>query len=406
MKTKFFWQTIRILTLGLLSWMAGNPSAAAQQAAPVSNLRASHSFGAEIIFEADLDPDFEFTEAFLTFQTSGSSQSVVLPAERKALPILQTRLDLTIQNPMPAFSRLSFWFTLELADGSQARSETVEYLFSDNRYRWQTVIVDDQTEVSWVEGDLTLVQGAEDVIHQHKDDFSRYLDLPYPDEVHIYIYPTVSGYQSALELSNIAWTAGHANPDQNTILMVIPTGFDQQLDIQRQIPHEITHLRLAHYLDGSSDVLPMWFNEGIASLAESFTAPEYWQILQNAHNSGNLIPLEELCDSFPYYSDDAALAYAESESFVSYLNDQYGKVGLQALLDAYKAGQPCLEGVTAALGVNLERLEADWYTATFNEGVVPRSVGALLSWVILLVLILAAPVLLLVISSRKKRSSG
>ncbi|MBN2045586.1 MAG: hypothetical protein JW757_11240 [Anaerolineales bacterium] len=402
MKDRDLSKAILVSLIGLLVIMSGSTAVSAQPAGPISNPRANHTFGEEIIFEADLEPGTEFTNAYLTFQTRGSNQSIVLPVELKVLSILQARVDLTNQNPMAAFSELEFWFTVVLPDGSKVQSEKVNYLFSDNRFTWQSITVEDHTKVSWVEGDLTLAQGVEDVIYQHRENFGRYLDLPYPDLIQIYIYPTVSAYQSALELSNIAWTAGHANPDQNTILMVIPTGFDQQLDIQRQIPHEIAHIRLASYLEGNSEVLPMWFNEGIASLAESFTAPEYWQILQNAYQKDNLIPLEDLCSSFPYYSDDAALAYAESESFVSYLETRYGKAGLQALLDAYKSGQTCQNGVLVALGSNLERLEADWFQATFNQGIVPRSVGAIIAWVILLVIVLAAPLVLVLISIEKK----
>ena len=392
--------------LGLLIVLFGGSHVSAQEVVPITNLRASHTFGDQIIFEADLDPGIEFTEAFLTVQASGSNQSITLPAKLKVLSILQTEVDLSNQNLLPAFSRLRFWFTLEMPDGSQVKSDPVEYLFSDDRYYWQTITVDDKTTVSWVEGGVTLSQGVKDVINQHQENFGQVLDLPYPDEVFIYIYPTISAYQSALELSNIAWSAGHANPDQNTILMVIPTGFDQQLDIQRQIPHEITHIRLAQFMDGHPEALPAWFNEGIASLAEGFTAPEYWQLLQNAYETDTLIPLANLCESFPYYSQDAVLAYAESESFVSYLESSFGKAGLQSLLDAYKAGQTCEDGVEIALGSNLERLEADWYKATFDEGIIPRSVGAILTWVIILLLIFSAPLILFFITNRQKRRSG
>jgi hypothetical protein len=392
-----------LILVCLLTISAGAAaSASAQDSTPVSNPRATHIFGDKITFEADLQTETEFTAAYLTFQTTGSNQSIVLPAERVGDTLLQTEFDITNQNPMSAFSQLSFWFTLEFSDGSQVQSEMVDYLFSDNRYAWQFYQVDENSDIHFVEGDPVIVQAVKDVIHQHRADFGRYLDLPYPDGLDIYIYPTISTFQSALELSNLSWAAGHANPDQNTILMAIPAGFDQQLDIQRQVPHEITHIRLSLYLDGKIEYLPAWFNEGIASLAESFTAPEYWQILQTAYQNDTLIPLEDLCDSFPYYSEEAALAYAESESFVRYLETRFGKAGLQSLLAIYKNGEPCQNGVTAALGSNLDRLEADWYKVTFDSSLVPRSVGAILAWVLLLVILFAAPIGLVLLTNRRK----
>lgn len=390
-----------IICLLAISMLMAQPTSA-QRFNPIGNLRATHTFGKEIIFEADLLPDTEYAEAYLTYQTVGSNQSVVLTAEKQGTDTLATQLDISAQNPMPAFARLTFWFTLEMPDGSQLESEKVDYLFTDNRFDWQTHPLNEKSDVNWVEGDLTLAQSVVDVVNQHQENFSRYLDLPYPEELHIYIYPTSSSFQSAMEMGHLTWASGHASPDQNTILVAIPAGFDQQLDIQRQIPHEIAHIRLALYLGGETTQLPTWYNEGLASFAENISAPEYWQILQSAYRNDNLIPLETLCDSFPYASQDAALAYAESESFVRYLESRFGKNGLQSLLDAYKQGHTCQSGVSAALGTSMERLEADWFNDTFDSGMIPRSVGAILSWVILLVIIFAAPIILFLVTSQRK----
>lgn len=397
-------RSFALLVLSLLIPLLTAP-VHAQQSSPISNLRAAHEFGSQIEFFADLSTETEFTEAYLTFQSTSSGQSIVLSAEMLGSGLLTARYEHATQNPLPAFSRLTFWFTMKLTDGSTIESERTTYLFSDNRFEWQSHSLGENSDVNWVEGDFSLGQSVSDVVYQHKSNFNRYLDLPYPEELHIYIYPTTSAFRSALEFSQIPWASGHANPDQNTILVAIPIGFDQQLDIQRQIPHEIAHIRLALYLGGSTDPLPTWFNEGIASLAENFTAPEYWQILQTAFQTGDLIPLETLCESFPYSNDDAALAYAQSESFVRYLENRYGKAGLQALLEAYKQGQTCQNGVQVALGSSLERLEADWHKEAFNSGGVPRSVGAILTWVVLLVILFAAPIIMLLVTSRRKGGS-
>lgn len=388
-----------------LGWIMLPAPVNAQQPNPISNLRATHVFGSQIDFFADLAPGTFFSEAFLTFQSTSRSQSIVLSAEMQGSGLLTARYENAIQNPLPAFSRLTFWFTLKLTDGSTIESEKATYLFSDNRFEWQAFSLGSNSDVSWVEGDITLAQSVVDVVNQHRSTFNRYLDLPYPEELHIYIFPSNTAFQSALEISQIPWASGHANPDQNTILVAIPGGFEQQLDIQRQIPHEIAHIQLALYLDGSTDPLPTWFNEGLASLAENFTAPEYWQILQTAFQNDDLIPLETLCESFPYSNEDAALAYAQAESFVRYLDKRYGKTGLQALLDAYKQGQTCQNGVQVALGSSLERLEADWHKETFNSGIVPRSVGAILTWVALLVILFAAPIIMILVTSRRKGGS-
>lgn len=376
--------------------------ASAQQPSPITEIQVSHVFGSEIEFIAKITPETKIAQAHLTFQPSSGGQSIVLPVKFGVAGLLTARYEFSTQNVLPAFSRLTYWFTLEFADGSQIESKKASYLFTDNRFEWQTYSLSTNIDISWVEGDISLAQSVADAIDQHKTNFHNHLDLPFPEELHIYIYPTLKSLRSALEISQIPWASGHANLDQDTILVAIPSGFDQQLDIQRQIPHEITHIQLGLYLGGSTDPLPTWFNEGLASLAENFTVPEYWQILRTAYQNDNLIPLETLCESFPYTSDDAALAYAESESFVRYLNEEYGKRGLQALLDAYQNGETCQNGVQVALDNSLERLEADWYKDTFDSGMVPRSVGAILAWVALLAILFAAPIIMIVVSSQRK----
>jgi hypothetical protein len=394
-----------VLAATLLALLIIGSSANAQGTAPVSNLAASHIYGQQVTFTAELSPNTKPSSASLTFQVNGSGNSLVIPVEIQANNTLTAIYDTRSQNSVPAFSRLTYWFTLEFADGRRQESDRAAYTYSDNRYDWQTLSAEERFHVHWIEGDLAFGQALLDAVLNARGDYAIYLDLPYPEELDIYVYPENQALQEALEISNLSWAAGHANTAENTILTAIPTGFDQQLDIQRQIPHEITHIRLALYMGESYDNLPAWYNEGLGSIAEQYTAPSYWQLLQTAKDNDSLIPLSELCQGFPAEVSRAGLAYAQSDSFVRFLHNQYGKAGLTSLVDAYVQGQACGSGVQSVFGVSLDRLEADWYRETFDSGIIPRSIGEVLVWVLLLAVIIAGPIVLTIISARGRKGA-
>jgi hypothetical protein len=110
-------------------------------------------------------------------------------------------------------------------------------------------------------------------------------------------------------------------------------------------------------------------------------------------------PLGELCAAFPPEAGEAFLAYAEAESFVRYLRENYGASGLEALTGAYADGLGCEQGAQRALGRALTPLEQDWLAqglgASTDRGDTPAeeppTAGSILPFVILLALILIVP---------------
>lgn len=368
----------------LLLLFAISTQAHAQTDNPFSKLDADNTFGEIITFTGEVSPDVEVTSAKLTFRPTATGQSTVLDAEQQGNS-LTASYTIRPQDYIPPFGKIEFWFSAALPDGSQIQSEVATHIYTDNRFEWQTLSQND-IKVSWVEGDQAFGQAVLDAALETNSQFAKYLDLPLPERLRIYVYPSNSALQTALQITNITWASGHADPANQTILVSIPQGFDQQLSIQRQVPHEVTHVRLSRYMGDNYPNLPGWFSEGLASLAEQYTLPEYWQVLQAASQEGTLIPLEDLCGAFPYDTDQAGLAYAEADSFTRYIFDTYGKFGLQSLLEAYTAGHACQAGVDIALDTSLANLEKDWQRQIGASGLsaTAASAGA---WGILLGLI-------------------
>jgi hypothetical protein len=212
--------------------------------------------------------------------------------------------------------------------------------------------------------------------------------------------------QSALQLNSaiVPWIAGHADPSRGIIMVTIPPGPAQSLEIRRQVPHELNHVLLYQKLGERYQLQPRWLMEGLASNAELFPHPDYPLLLEKAPARGVLIPFEQLCSSFPTDAANFQLAYAQSSSLVWYLQSEYGTNGLEALLSAYGGGLGCERGAETALGAGLSELERDWRQVTFNESPWRNSLQNILPWLFILLAATAPPFILLLAENLQKRN--
>lgn len=370
------------------------PSVArAQTETQIFDLAAEHTFGERFSFSAGLESDLLVDTADVTFKSRSNGSSKVIPAQLDVFNQLSAEYEIDTNDYFPPFSIIEFWFSIELSDGSQIESEVSTFVYEDNRYDWQSLSANGDYKIFWADGDRALGQAAADSIQENFDTYNQYLDLPTPETLRVYIYPTASALQSALDITHARWVAGHADPVTSTILVSVPSGFDQNLEIQRQIPHEVVHVRLFLYLQEDYINLPAWYSEGLASLGERFSSTDYWPVLQAGWEDEQLIPMAKLCQNFPSESDDAALAYAQADSFTHYLYETYGKIGLQSLLDAYKAGHTCQNGVSSALDIELSVLEEEWKQATFRNNIFSPSENPIITWIVLAVFLLITPII-------------
>jgi hypothetical protein len=134
-------------------------------------------------------------------------------------------------------------------------------------------------------------------------------------------------------------------------------------------------------------------SEGITSLAELYPNPDYDQALNTASQNGSLLPIVELCDTFPPDASRAYLAYAESQSFVRFLRDSYGTPALFSLTSAYADGLNCEQGAVRALNTSLVSLDARWRESELGANVVGVFFRAMLPYLGLFGLLLLIPMI-------------
>lgn len=385
---------LAVLVLLLLHLISAHP-AAGQESLRVEP-EVAYEYGREITFRARIHADVAVVRAAVFFRRRGEPRTQVLVAR---LQSATTGTEAVATWPLdgallPPFALVDFWWQVDLSDGTSLTTEPQTFEYADNRFDWQR-LQSGSVSVYWAEGPLDLGQAALDVALQATDRLQQEFFLPAPEQVRIYLYPSLAELRSALRLAGGPWASGHAQPALGVVLLAVPPGPEARLEIERSVPHELAHLMLYQRMGDAYDNLPAWLNEGLATLVEGSPNPDHRISLQAAAEREAFLPLASLCAAFPGDTEQAVLAYAQSASLVQYVRDIYGTGALVALLDAYQEGASCAGGVERVLRRPITTLEQEWTRSLFQgQQLASLPLDPLLPWLLLLL-----PVLLVVLGA-------
>lgn len=403
MRNSFFTR----ISIYLLMWIAiallypANVIAATN--VQVLETEVEYTFGGSIRFHATLQSSSPVEEVAVFIKAEGQSDAGTIPAEIDTSGTFNAEFDLS-QYPLRGYSEVTYWYRVTLKNGEVFTSDEYQFIYEDNRYDWQTLKSGD-FEVHWFEGDVDFAQEVANVAGASLERAQSYLPITLTETIHVYVYDSARDLQSSLQKSGQNWVAGHADPDLGVVLVSLPPGPEQQLEMERQIPHELMHILLYQTIGTAYEQLPVWLNEGLASINELYPNPDYFTILNNAYEEDDLLPINSLCQVFPQDSSKTLLAYAESASFTRYLNNQYGMPGLESLVAHYADGLDCQHGAEQALGSTLTQLEIQWRRETFNEDHHITVFKNLLPWVLLLLIMIGLPLMFSLVRARKNRTA-
>jgi hypothetical protein len=348
------WLAFILLITNLSSFQ---PQNSATPAIKFADLSVDYRFGQQVTFQVSISPVSQVKELYL-FLKSGTdatlTEKIPIPGDSRVRYVFDLG-----HKPLRPFASLTYWFTAVALDGSQSVSDQNTFTYEDNRFTWQT-LADGKFRVHWFKGDLVFGQAIMNAAQIGMLYATTILPAQVTEPLNIYVYENSSDLQSALSLGQASWIAGHASPELGTILVSVAPGPDQQVELERQIPHELMHILIYQRTGLDYSHIPAWFNEGLASLAELTPNPDYESTLTQAVQTETLMPFASLCNAFPNQAYSAFLAYAESTSFVRFIWQKFGATTFQKMIDNYKNGLGCDEGVYASLGISLEQLEVRW----------------------------------------------
>ena len=134
------------------------------------------------------------------------------------------------------------------------------------------------------------------------------------------------------------WAAAFALPGEREIY---GNAADGKTLLERNLPHEITHLIHGEYL-GKGSIAPLWLTEGIAVHQQFDSKTDYYRIVQAYIESGNAISLEQLTQLPGYPSSGLHYFYAASMAFVEFIIEEYGKDTFVRLNRGFKGDQKIL----------------------------------------------------------------
>jgi len=333
----------------------------------ITEVEISHIFNEQLGIHGKVKIDSIFDQVYIFIESEEGSVIVTEPITLTSSGDVFYTHDLS-QNPIRPFSNLNIWFEVRDKGGTSYASEKIPYYYDDNRFQWTSMETPAFT-VFWYQDDPNL---GEEILDTASDGLARIQNLfqvPQPEGIYIYAYANVVEMQDTLMFSggSTSWVAGHANTGSGVIIVSLPPGPEQKFEIQRQIPHELTHILLFNKLGKGYQNLPRWLNEGLASSSELSPNPDFQLLLDKAYERDAIIPIRDLCTSFPLDAANFQLSYAESYDFTWYLQQDYTEDKIEQLLQVYSSGKDCEQGALEVFEQSLSEIEAAWRLTRFNE---------------------------------------
>jgi len=391
-------RALLLTILVCLVLLAGRPvPALAQAGVEFQDVAAFVEFGKTVTFQAVIASETPVQEAVLTIQPQGL-EAIIQPVTVNAQNEIVYQLDL-VSTPLRPFSRVQYTYRVLLANGNSVDSPNYSFDYTDTRFAWQSVS-NDRFEIFWYDREIALGQRALNTAQQGLQSIQNILPVSLEQSVRIYIYNTSNDLKGALPGSQ-PWIAGQSAPDLGVILLSIPVGPEDQLELERQLPHELMHVILYQLIGEKTANLPAWLVEGLASTAEIYPNPEYASALSMSAEENKLIPLESFCASMPRDASGAFLAYAESASFVRFLHRTYGASAMRWLVEQYQNGLGCSEGIQTALGSSLTQLEYQWKEQELRLNPGNLIFRNLLPYLLLFLVLFGAAALTIIITARR-----
>lgn len=184
------------------------------------------------------------------------------------------------------------------------------------------------------------------------------------------------------------WMAGAALPAERFIVIRLAPGQTPRA-LEPVLAHELTHL-LVHAEFRLGDGWPLWFHEGLALREAGDEGLRDQVALSAATLFDRVIPFAQLADRFPAPEAAARLAYAQSASFVGFLETRLGPGRFGALLRHLRR-QPFEEAFRAAYGMGPGAAEGLWRRwAGRRYAWLPALTSGATLWLLITLLFLAA----------------
>jgi hypothetical protein len=224
------------------------------------------------------------------------------------------------------------------------------------------------------------------------------LGLEHPVEVAILLLtgnsPAATREEWARRLPS--WIAGAAIPARQFIIVRVAPGQTPNA-LEPLLAHELTHVILATDYP-AHDGWPLWFREGLAMRESRAEGLREHLTLSAAALFDRMLPFEVLGASFPAAEAEARLAYAQSASFLAFLDAQAGGGRFDLLMRELRR-RGFEEAFRIAYGAGIGAAEGQWLRwVNRRHAWVPAVTSETVFWLLITLLFLLA------VAVRRRRS--
>ena len=311
-------------------------AAAASPGITVLQSTAKNDFPTSLTFSLQASSPATISSVRLIYQVG--DDPILSIADAKFVPAATVsasyQIDLNREYYPPGATVRYRW---QIEDQSSAKllSDWQNLAITDPRFAWHSQTMGPIT-LHWYDGDnqfaTALLQAATQAVTAANFD----VNAPGIKPVQIWIYGQQNDFRTALGSGAEQWVGGQTLPNYRVIMLFAPS--NDIPDDQRSVAHEMTHVLLDSSVNDPFGQLPTWLDEGVAVVAEGTVDPTFQQALVAAAKSHQLLSIQAISGNFPNSTNEATLAYAESEDIVRYFIDTYGTQKLSALIAAFRAG--------------------------------------------------------------------
>lgn len=252
---------------------------------------------------------------------------------------------------------IHYQWKIQDQSGAELTTSRADLKVTDPRFLWH-----ERTEgpitVHWYQGDDRFGDAALGAANQALQVAGTTVGVTMTQPVQIYLYGDQNDFRSALGRGADQWVGGQTFPIYRVVLLYAPP--TDVLNVQRSIGHEMTHIAMDSTADEGIGTLPSWLSEGLAMVAEGPLDPPFQQALAEAVRAHHLLSIQSVSGNFPEDPQEATLAYAESQSLVSYFLQTYGRAKLAVLIRAFRSGATIDEAFQQSTGLSSAEFQRSW----------------------------------------------
>ena len=271
---------------------------------------------------------------------------------------------------IPPGTELEYSFEVTDQSGAVFRTPGQEFIYSDNRFDWQTVSSGLITVFYYGE---YVEQRARTVLEAAEEAFDimvPVLGIEPTEPLRIVSYNNYRHMAAALPFRAQAvreqlQTQGMAFTPERVLLV---HGFDPT--VKGTVSHEFVHLLVAEAAGPGYARVPAWLNEGLAEYGNIDPTDDYASALRFGIYTRRIRPLWFQA-GFSGTPDDIVIAYGQARSVVQYLIAVHGEHSISELFVAIRETLNIDDALQRVYGFDQHGLDSQWRMAVGLEPLPP-----------------------------------